>query len=182
LTFAGFFQIMGLMSTLSCLRSHGGAAAASALLALAAAACCSQKNAQCPDKAAPPAGTAALDEEKCLQILDVDPQVTLRGAVKKAIGFLNEKNYQAIFEEIAYPQDVEDLKEDGHSLDEIIEAFASKRADILLMALESIADAEPKLSEDGLTATFTLSGQPAELSPSKTITMVRLEGKWYLKN
>jgi len=170
------------MLTLSCLRSHGVAAAASVILVLAAAACCSQKNAQCPDKVSTSGGAADLDEEKCLQILDLDAQVTLGGAVKKAIGFLKEKNYQAIFEEIAYPQDVEDLKEEGHTMDEIIEAFASKRADLLLMALESIADAEPELSPDGLTATFTLSGQPAELSPSKTITMVRMEGKWYLKN
>jgi hypothetical protein len=173
---------MALMLKGSRLRSHGGAAAAPALLVLAAAACCAQKNAQCPAKAPAPGHIADLDEEKCLQILDLDAQVTLRGAVGKAIGFLKDKNYKAIFEEIAYPQDVEDLKEDGHTLDEIIEAFGSKRADILLTALESIADAEPEMSEDGLTATFTLSGQPAELSPSKTITLVKLEGKWYLKN
>jgi len=166
----------------SCLRNHGRAAALSALLLLSAAACCSQKNAQCPSKAPTPGEIADLNEEKCLQILDLDAQVTLRGAVKKAIGFLKDKNYKAIFEEIAYPQDVEDLKEEGHTMDEIIEAFASKRADLLLVAFESIADTEPEMSEDGLTATFTLSGQPAELSPSKTITLVRLEGKWYLKN
>jgi len=159
-----------------------GAATASALVLFFTAACHSQKKVECPCEAADQAEASRLDEEACRELLDLDEQVTLKGAVRKAIGLLKDKNFRAIFEEIAFPQDVEDLKEDGYSMEEIVGAFAEKRAHILLQALEIIVDAEPELSADGATATFTLSGESAELSPSNTITLVRLDGKWYLKN
>jgi hypothetical protein len=182
LTFVRNFRIMGPMHMMTCLESAFCPEAAAVFAACLTLACHPQKEALCPCEAVPPARPAGLDEDACVELLDLDAQVTLMGAVRKAIGLLREKNYQAIFEEIAFPQDVEDLKEDGYGMDEIVDAFAKKRADILLQALESIVESEPELSGDGATATFTLSGKPAELSPSSTITMVRLDGKWYLKN
>jgi len=182
LTFPPYFKIIGFMVPIKRPEPTILAAAAAALVVWFAVACHSQKTAQCPCEEAPPVEAPKLDEESCMELLDLDEQITLKGAVRKAIGLLKDENYKAIFEEIAYPQDVEDLKEDGYSMDEIVGAFAEKRAHLLLKALESILDVEPELSADGATATFTLSGEPAELSPSRTITMVRLDGKWYLKN
>lgn len=167
---------------MTCLKASWRQAAAPVLAAFLALACHPQKKALCPCEDKPPPKAPKLDEEACLGILDLDEQVTIKGTVRKAIGFLKEGNFKAIFDEIAFPQDVDDLKEEGYTMYEIVKAFAEKRADVLLLALESIVNADPKTSSDGLTATFTLSGEPAELSPSKTLTLVRLKGRWYLKN
>ena len=165
-----------------CTKAAFHAAAAPVLMACLAMACHPQQKGLCPCEDKPFPKAPQLDEEACLGILELDEQVTIKGAVRKAIDILKEGNFKAIFDEIAYPQDVEDLKEEGYSMYEIVKAFAEKRADVLLMALESIVDAEPELSSDRSTATFTLSGEPAKLSPSKTLTLVRLKGRWYLKN
>lgn len=182
LTFALDLKIIGSMVSMKRPETAFLAVAAAALAAWSAVACHSQKKVLCPCEDAPPVVAPKPDEASCIELLDLDEQVTLKGAVRKVIGLLKEENYTAIFEEIAFPQDVQDLKDEGYSMDEIVGVFAEKRAHILLQALESLVDTDPELSADGTTATFTLSGEPAELSPSRTITMVRLDGKWYLKN
>jgi hypothetical protein len=113
----------------------------------------------------------------------IDPQTTIKGTIQKAIDLIEQKDYEALFMEIAHPEDILVLTgEDGIPLEELIEDFEGEPAEYLLQILKIIQNKKPVLNPDKTKAEWKITEAEMENPPLHPVIMEKYEGKWYLRN
>jgi hypothetical protein len=112
-----------------------------------------------------------------------EPQATIKGTIQKAINLLDEKDYEALFMEIAHPEDILVITgEDGIPLEKLIKDFDGQPAEYLLQILKIIQNKEPVLNPGKTKAEWKITEEEMENPPPQMVIMEKYEGKWYLRN
>jgi hypothetical protein len=110
------------------------------------------------------------------------PRSTIEGTVQQLIDVLEAGDYYVVFTDFLDPADQEVIEEKGLTIGDLVESFGMEKSRILIQVLREVRRMEPEMSDDGNTATFVLEGELAENAPSDTFIMVKVKGRWYIKN
>jgi type II restriction/modification system DNA methylase subunit YeeA len=114
---------------------------------------------------------------------EIDPQTTIEGTIQKAISLIEQKDYEALFMEIAHPQDILVLTgKDGIPLEDLINDFDGQPAEYLLQILKIIQNKEPVLNPDKTKAEWKITEADMGNPPPQPVIMEKYEEKWYLRN
>jgi len=111
---------------------------------------------------------------------DVKPESreALETAIPEGIRLLEAKEYKVFVEIFVPPADLKRIVE-GSSLEEFAKKFGERKAPRLLEILKEIKGTKPSLDESGTKATFALK---EEKDGKKSITFVKVDKYWYIKN
>ena len=110
-----------------------------------------------------------------------NPQESLETAIPHAISLLEEKKYEEFLSAYISPKERENIL-DSKSIKEFAQGFATNKSQPVLMALKEIKDQKPELNEDGSLATWKLSPELNDQIGKGTISLKKIDHKWYLKN
>jgi hypothetical protein len=111
---------------------------------------------------------------------DVKPESreALETAIPEGIRLLEAKEYKVFVEIFVPPADLKKIIE-GSSLEEFAKKFGERKAPRLLEILKEIKGTKPSLDDNGTEATFSLK---EEKDGKKSITFVKIDKYWYIKN
>lgn len=111
---------------------------------------------------------------------DVKPESreALETAIPEGIRLLEAKEYKVFVEIFVPPADLKKIIE-GTSLEEFAKKFGERKAPRLLEVFEEIKGTNPSLDDSGTKATFALK---EEKDGKKSITFVKVDKYWYIKN
>jgi hypothetical protein len=107
-----------------------------------------------------------------------NPREQLKTAIPEAIRLLEAREYMTFLKTFVAPDDLKKITKDK-PLDELATFFAENKAAQLLKALKSIKDAKPTRDDSGKKATYQLG---EEIAGKKTITWVKVDKYWYIRN
>jgi hypothetical protein len=102
----------------------------------------------------------------------------LPAAIAAAIRRLEAKEYETFLRDFVNPDDLKKVTEKT-DLAKLATQFKGEKADRLLRILKSIKDATPKFEKDGELAVFPVK---VEGAPKNSITFVKVDKFWYIKN
>ena len=111
---------------------------------------------------------------------DVKPESrqALETAIPEGLRLLEAKEYKAFVEVFVAPADLKKITE-RTSLEEFAKDFGDRKAPLLLEVLKEIKGTKPSLDDNGTKATFALK---EERDGKKSITFVKIDKYWYIKN
>jgi hypothetical protein len=111
---------------------------------------------------------------------DVKPESreALETAIPEGIRLLEAKEYKVFVEIFVPPADLKKIIE-GSSLEEFAKKFGERKAPRLLEILKEIKGTKPSLDDNGTEATFSLK---EEKDGKKSITFIKVDKYWYIKN
>jgi len=111
---------------------------------------------------------------------DVKPESReiLETSIPEGIRLLEAKEHKAFVEIFVPPADLKKITE-GTSLEEFAKKFGERKAPRLLEILKEIKGTKPSLDDNGTKATFALK---EEKNGKKSITFVKIDKYWYIKN
>jgi len=107
-----------------------------------------------------------------------NPRAQLKTAIPEAIRLLEAREYTTFLKTFVAPDDLKKITKD-EPLDELAMFFAEKKAPQLLKALKSIEDAKPMFDDSGTKAMYQLG---EEIAKKKTITWVKVDNYWYIRD
>lgn len=107
-----------------------------------------------------------------------DPRAKLDTAIDEGIRLLEDEEYIKFVKMFVPPDELKKITE-KRSIEEFAEGFGEKNAPRLKKVLKSIKGSEPTIDDDGKMATYELK---EAVGSKKTISFVKIDKLWYLKN
>ena len=108
----------------------------------------------------------------------LETRESLETAVPEAIRLLKQRNYETFVKTFLPPALLDEVAE-RTSLEEFAKTFGEQKSMRLLLVLKEIKDAKPELDDTATTASFALK---TKIRGRKSITFVKIEKYWYIKN
>ena len=111
---------------------------------------------------------------------EVKPELreALETVIPEGIRLLEAKEYKVFVELFVPPAELKKIAE-RTPLEEFAKQFGERKSPQLLEALNEIKGAKPRLDDSGTKATFALR---EEMGKKRTITFVKVDKHWYIKN
>jgi hypothetical protein len=107
-----------------------------------------------------------------------DPRENLNTAIPEAIRLLEAKEYKVFLKSFVIPEDFKRITA-TKSLEEFAKVFGERNGLKLLKVCKVIKDVKPTLDDTGTKATFAIN---QEIAGKKSITFVKVEKHWYIRN